>query len=178
MRMKKILFTILCLLVLSPAVSRAETITHNFHEMSGLSQLTFSSANKVGETDLVTYTCSGTGATFGVTNSKICIQLPQNGSQVVTSPAIEGLTNFRIYHYPSSVCSNINVYISTNGSTWGAALSGAAIEYGYGVIYVTVPKGNYYVKIANSTATSVSVFQVIYTTEESSCSNCFEYIPE
>lgn len=170
MRMKKLLSTILCLLVLSPALTRAETITHDFHEMSRLSQLTFSSANKVGETDLVTYTCSGTGATFGVTNSKICIQLPQNGGQVITSPAIENLTRVKISHYPASKCENLKVYISTDGSSWGSALSGDAIEYGNsGTIFVTVPKGNYYLKFANTTSTAVSIIQVEYTTEPCVC---------
>ncbi len=168
MRMKKLLSTILCLLVLSPALSRAETITHEFR-----TGFTFSNSNKTATKDGFSYSCGSSTASFWldlIYGSVISLNMPDGSSAATTSTAIENLTRVMISHYPASKCENLKVYISTDGSSWGSALSGDAIEYGNGgTIFVTVPKGNYYLKFANTTSTAVSVIQVEYTTEPCVC---------
>lgn len=167
MRMKKLLSTILCLLVLSPALSRAETITHEF-----ASGFTFTNSNKTATKDGFAYSCSSTASFWLdlIYGSVISLNMPDGSSAATTSTAIENLTRVMISHYPASKCENLKVYISTDGSSWGSALSGDAIEYGNsGTIFVTVPKGNYYLKFANTTSTAVSIIQVEYTTEPCVC---------
>lgn len=168
MRMKKLLSTILCLLVLSPALSRAETITHEF-----ASGFTFTNSNKTATKDGFAYSCGSSTASFWldlIYGSVIALNMPDGSSSATTSTAIENLTRVMISHYPASKCENLKVYISTDGSSWGSALSGDAIEYGNsGTIFVTVPKGNYYLKFANTTSTAVSIIQVEYTTEPCVC---------
>ena len=171
MRMKKLLSTILCLLVLSPALSRAETITHEFR-----TGFTFSNSNKTATKDGFSYSCGSSTAVFGLDlinpagTKVIALNMPDGSSEATTSTAIENLTRVMISHYPASRCENLKVYTSTDGSSWGSALSGDAIEYGNGgTIFVTVPKGNYYLKFANTTSTAVSIIQVEYTTEPCVC---------
>ncbi len=168
--MKKLLSTILCLLVLSPALSRAETITHEF-----ASGFTFTNSNKTATKDGFAYSCSST-AVFGqdlinpAGTKVIALNMPDGSSAATTSTAIENLTRVMISHYPASKCENLKVYISTDGSSWGSALSGDAIEYGNsGIIYAFLPKGNYYLKFANSSSADVSIIQVEYTTEPCVC---------
>ena len=97
MRMKKLLFAILCLLRLSPVLSRAETIVHCFKDMNGTPALAYTSKNKVGITDLVTYTCSGgDNAKFNSNTGEICICLPDRYDQVETSPSIADLESLEI----------------------------------------------------------------------------------
>lgn len=171
MRMKKLLSIILCLLVLSPALTRAETITHEF-----ASGFTFSNSNKTATKDGFSYSCGSSTAVFGqdlinpAGKKVIALNMPDGSSGATTSTAIENLTRVMISHYPASRCENLKVYISTDGSSWGSALSGDAIEYGNsGTIYAFLPKGNYYLKFANTTSTAVSIIQVEYTTEPCVC---------
>ena len=170
MRMKKLLFAILCLLVLSPALSRAETTIHNFHDMSGSSQLTFPSGDKFGVTDLVTYTCSGTSdAKFNflaVTDYKICIYLPNNGDQVVTTP-IANLDSLSIHYIPTNIARTIKVYTSVNNVDW----TPVTVKPNSGMNTVKLPaSGNYYLKIANEASSNAFYIREIhYVTKPCVC---------
>lgn len=176
--MKRISHILLvCLISLSPALCRADRITtsHNFHTMSSdATKLEFKNGNKTGITPLLTYTCSGTNATFGVTGVFVGLQLPSSGGQVVTT-RIDELAEFQIFHSPGSKCTSIKVYVSKDGSSWSAALSGDSIAYSSGYINVTLPRNNYYVKIA-ATANITEFYISGITWYQDHC-NCFVYEP-
>ena len=180
MKRRILFFITLCLL---GAVSRAEVITtaQNLQSMSDLGTLTFSSYNKVGTTELVTYTCSGTGAEFGLDHVKpagkkvISIRLPNSGSTVTTSQ-IKELKEFSILYYPSNVNrTNLIIQLSRDGKTWGDPITGDNIVYSTGSINVTIPRNNYYVRISNNTTSKdASIFCITYYQDH--C-NCFVYEP-
>lgn len=164
---------------LCPAFCRAERQLWALHDFSGLltaGNLTFSNSNKVGTTDTLVYTCSGTNAEFTYTNDYV-ISLPKSGSTVVISPAISKLSRVVINHYQYSSCTNIKVYVSTDGTNWGSPISGSDIDYtsDRGTIDVTLPRRAYYIKIANTTTADFTIYRITYYTED--C-NCFLYTPE
>lgn len=157
--------------------STATAIEHNFHTMLNGGTLSCPNPYKIGtisgSPDTI-YTCTGS-AVFGadLVNPSgyqvIAINLPNSSSVVTLSPSIENLTIIRLMHYPLTTRTNIKVYVSPT-TTFGDPLSGDAIRYDNGVIEATIPKGNYYIKIANTSSTAVSIYQIDYFT--SSC-NCF-----
>ena len=167
----------MCLFVLSAATISAEAdvtppIPHDFNAMYGTT-LQVTNAGLTGTTDLLTYTCSGSAIftleTFNPVGSrKVCIDMP-NASSVFTTSAVEGLTQIHFSHYPNSKCENIKVYVSTDGTSWGEPLSGDAIEYQKGGIWANVPRGTYYIKVANTTATHVSIIQIDYSISPCYC---------
>lgn len=138
------------ILLLCSATGGAEKYVHDFHTMTGASTIAFSGANKVGTTDLVTYTCSAS-AVFSATaasSSRICIFLEKNGDEVVLSPAIANLDSLSIYYLPVAA-RTIDVYVSTDGSDWGEKLE--LTESVAGIKLCKLPeKGNYYLRIVNS----------------------------
>lgn len=165
--------SVLCLFVLCSVIGRAENLvtTEDFNVMTGAGTIAFSSGNKVGTTDFVTYTCSGTSAEFGVYKGVIFLCLPKNGSTVTTSQ----IGNFKHldFYYDSSVncLSTMKISISEDGSTWtDITASATGIK---GVVNVDMPTpGSYYLKIQNTYSTnSFYISQIQYTTE--SC-NCFK----
>ena len=184
--MKQLLrFRILALLLLCAAVCRAEgdSLKHEFHVMSkDASQLSFSSSDKVGVTPLVTYTCTGTNAKFGVdirtgiapASKKICINLLDAGNFVTTS-AIEDLAGIEIWHYPQTTCSNITLQLSRDSAHWTDAIIQDGMYRATRIVASFVP-GRYYVRLTNTTSKSVSLYKIIYRFG-SGC-NCVLYIPE
>lgn len=179
--MMKAVFRSICvfLLVLCVSPLRAETITHNFQAKTTAKEIAFSNSYKTGTIGDTVYTCSG-GATFGADEfykSVIAINLPSSSSEVVVSPAIEGLTQVRISHYPNTECPNLKVYISTDGTSWGDPLPADAMGYGLGTTFADVPKGNYYLKFANSSSTQLSIIEIRYTTDPSSCA-CLQVVSQ
>lgn len=161
------------------AMIRAEVINtaQNFKSMNDLGTLTFESGNKVGRTDFVTYTCSGSGATFGIdrVESKISICLPNKGNTVTTT-RIDELTGFSIMYNPYDVNrTNLKVRLSRDGETWGDPLTGDNISYSDGSVSVTIPRNNYFVQIYNN-ASSKDVFIMSITYYQDHC-NCFVYEP-
>lgn len=175
---------ILIVLILSSANTWAvnDTITHNFHSLSA-GHMTFSknaagTKNGVATIDDGTvYTCAGSAA-FGTdvdSDTKITINLDNNTDEVVTSQ-VNNLTKLRVWFYPTDkVRTHLKIQLSTDGSTWGEALSEEVAEYGIGFIEATVDKGSYYIKIFNSKNVASSIFEMQYITEVETC-NCFPYV--
>ena len=167
--------------ILCTTVCRAgNTYTEVIQDLYAARELTLSPDNKVGTTDSVIYTCSGgTKAKIGIEEinpvgyRKIAINLPERYDQVVTSE-LEDLTGFVITCVGTVGYLNTKVYLSTDGgSTWGEELTTPDMTIASKVVTVTVPKGNYCIKVKNNeSAKSFSILQIEYKFEH--C-NCFRY---
>lgn len=160
---------IACLILLSPALSRAEEYVHNFQDMYN-STLTVSDDYKTGTTDLVTYTCSGGSAKFYADPSKssrqIAIFMEGSGAQVVTSPVIDALDSIRISYLPTNVTRSVLVSISTDGSSWTDV---EVITPVNGVKNVKLPaKGPYLVRIKRDNA-DFYITEIKYITKPCHC---------
>ena len=173
------------LLILSPALCRAENVVveHNFHELSA-SHIKFSKnaagkANGVAAIDDgVTYTCAGE-AQFGmdrVSGIKIALNL-NDDTGAVTTTRFEDLTKITLWFYPDDKTrENIKIQLSTDGTVWGDDLS-EGVTYMPGQIEATFPRGDYYVRIHNTSNTKyVSILQTRFTSTTDDC-NCFVYTP-
>lgn len=164
--------SVLYLLILGSVISRAADVvtTENFNTMNGSGTITFTSGNKVGTTDFVTYTCSGTNAEFASRGGAIFLSLPKNGSTVTTS-LISNFKHLEFYYDSSANClSTMRISISEDGSSWtNITASATGIK---GSVSVDIPTpGDYYLEIKNLNSTnSFYISQIQYTTE--SC-NCF-----
>ena len=167
--------SVLAILFLSPALCRAEKVAgavHEFNDMFSVT-LTTSDGDKVGTTDFVTYTCTGTNAKFGNRSGVIAIDLPAAGSTVTTT-LIDDFCGFQLVHDPhGKSCENLKVYVSTDGEDFGEPLSGTAVSYSKGMVYVNIPPGDYYVRLANSSSTAVSIQKITFY--QNHCPKCFEY---
>ena len=197
--MMKAVFRSICvfLLVLCVSPLRAETITHNFDNMLRVeSNILFSKynpsalANSVANTDELKYSCGTSGASFGldkIYKAVVALNIPSDG-KVITSPAIEDLTQVRIYYYTASSYApeSLEIKVSTDGIFNGDALTIDALSKTYddngnpkkaaiNCIY-DLPKGNYYIEITNS-ASDVSIFQIEYKTDPSSCA-CLQVVSQ
>lgn len=170
------LIGIIALLSLYPAFCQAERqlwAAHNFSDLKAKGKLEFTGST-IGTTPELTYTCSGKGAAFAYTNADYVISLPNNGSEVVISPAISKLAGIYITYGPSSQCGNVKVYVSTDGTSWGE-IPNADIVCTSSTIDVTMNRRNYYIKIVHTTKADFYIRSINYYTED--C-NCFPYIPE
>ena len=162
---------IVCLLAFSSCVllCRADEwkINHFFDAMSASRTISFSNSNKVGTTDEVTYTCSGTDAAFVPYNGSVCLGLPKSGNKVLTAPAIENLDSIRIEYQPNAF-KNIDVYISEDNETWTSCTVTHKIN---GVKTIKMPaKGTYFVKITNPSASNdFYIRRIEYITVECPC---------
>ena len=159
---------IVCLILLSPALSRAEEYVHTFQDMYG-STLTVSKDNKTGTTDVVTYTCSGGSAKFYAdasnSNRQIAIFMEGSGAQVVTSPVIDALDSIHITYLPAAYRS-VLVSISTDGLSWTDV---EVKSPSGGVKHVQLPeKGPYQVRIKRDNA-NFYVTQIKYITKPCHC---------
>ena len=164
---------------LSSALCRAESVAimHEFNDMVPKSELTFPnrpSDYSVGVTDLVTYTGSGSG-TFSSEGGYIGFSLPRNGSTLVTSPAVPGLSALLFGHTYGSAPKFIKVYVSEDGSVWTDM--SAVATYTTTTIDLVLPSaGDYYVKLVNTGTSKPVFFRVVtYTYDPAPC-NCFRYI--
>lgn len=160
---------IACLILLSPALSRAEEYVHNFQSLTTTSEIAYSNSNKTGTTYLVTYTCSGGTAQFSVDKSKsgnnIAIFMEGSGAQVVTSPAIDELDSIRISYLPASNLT-VQVAISMDGSSWTDVDVLSPIG---GVKNVKLPaKGSYKVRIKHFD-TNFYITEIKYITKPCHC---------
>ena len=171
----------LVLIALCPVPVCAERIPHehNFQSMVTNSEITLTNSNKTATTNLLTYQCSGTNATFGKDHylpsaSKVwSFKLLDNGSTVTTT-RIDELAEFWVGHYPPTTCTNLKVYVSKDSITWSPALTGDSISYETGYVTVTIPRNNYYVRFRNSTAADVSIIRINWYQDHCSC---FTYEP-
>lgn len=163
---------------LSSAVCRAESVVHDFDEMKKAGTLTWIGSDyTVGYTDFVTYTGSS-GGTLGADEGKIGFSLPRNGSTLVISPAVPGLSAIVFGHTKGSAPTWIKVYVSEDGSLW-TDMSGVATYTTTTIDLVLPSAGDYYVKLVNngksSPAQPVFIRVVTYTYDPAPC-NCFRYI--
>lgn len=173
--------TLLFLFLLVSPLCRAdrETVSHVFHTMDKKTDLIFSNDNKTATTALLTYTCA-TGSEFArdhVYDTYISAVLVAS-TGTVTTTQVKELTGFHIVHFPLAACTNVKVYVSKTGVFDGVLpLSGDNITYNStGTIDVTIPRGNYYIKIVNTDGSNkFSIRSMYYYLDH--C-NCFEYVPE
>lgn len=175
--MRRVLAIGIMVCTLGSAVCRAESVVHDFNSMVSAGTLEWRGTPRdytVGYTDLVTYTGSG-GGTFSSEGGYIGFSLPRNGSTLVTSPAVPGLSALLFGHTYGSAPKFIKVYVSEDGSVW-TDMSGVAIYSAAAIDLVLPSAGDYYVKLVN-TGTSKPVFirVVTYTYDPAPC-NCFRYI--
>ena len=162
-------------------IAKNDTIFHDFDVMAYAGTLTFGSPVNyaVGNTDEVTYTCSGTVSTkFDKEykyNAKYAINMPSSLSKVITSPAVNNLWKFEIWHYSAvSKATNIEVYVSTDaGDTWKKA-TGDSIDYSYNVISVTLPMNNYCFKIKNTSSSNFSILTTKFISTPPAPCNCLK----
>ena len=161
--------TVVCMVVLGIMTCRADvasSIIHKFTKMTYGTDLTTSNENTVGTVNgSFVYTCSS-GAAFGYSAGYV-IQVPKNG--VVETSIVYGLRELVVYNGSNST--NVKVYLSTNGSTYGDALT--SVSSSAQALTATIPTGNYYVKIENKTNSAITITQIDYY--RSDC-NCMPYV--
>ena len=174
--------TVLVFLILGSAICRAEndTIYHDFNALNGAGKIGYASSNTVGNVNdgEVVYTCSGTNCKFFTQygGGSIAINLPDYNSEVVTTK----FTNLKkiiltLVSPDVAVCENIKIHLSTDGDTFGAALS-SGVTYNSGQIIATFPLGSYYVKISNIQSKRVSILTAKFISGRD-CTNCLIYTP-
>lgn len=163
--------SVFILFLLSSAFCRAESekVEHDFTK--GTPRIEYSLDYKTATTDLLTYTCYGTG-TFAAINYIPHLTLPGRNDTVKTT-RVDELKRITIYLNKSGEASNIKIYLSKDGVTFGDALSA---EYSSsGMIDAGFPRGNYYVIIVNDVASNTfAIKKIDYYMDH--C-NCFEYVP-
>lgn len=137
----------------------------------------FSNSYRTATTSLLTYTCASESA-FGIdpVYKEICAIL-NTSTDTLTTTQVKELTGFQIAHIPVAKCEKVEVYVSKTGVFDGVLpLSGDNITYNStGTIDVTIPRGNYYIKIVNTDRNRFSIRGIDYYLDH--C-NCFEYVPE
>ncbi len=181
--MNRTIFVIM-VLVLSSAFSPAlaAVITHNFDDKfkARPMELSFYAENtKATTNDGYTYTCSG-NAEFGIDGGYLYLLMPKSGDDFILSPAITDLAEILLYYSPFTSPPypnyHIQVYISSDGSSWGDPLPAARLtKADIKSVKVLIPKGTHYVRIRHTDNTAIKIQQITYTTSD--C-NCFQYIPE
>ena len=175
--MKKSVFYItLCLFTLSSAYCRAErrTVEQNFKTLTDSSKIVYKTSNTIGETDFVTYTCSG-GAKFKLDGSSHT-QLFVNGEeQMVTTSTIANLDSLCIYYAPDAK-KEMTVSIRSGEGKWTEV---PVVQRQKGFSTVQMPQaGDYSVRIARgSNDVYIKEIHYIYI-DLSECPNCFLYKPE
>ena len=165
---------ILLTLTLSSAISRAETLVHDFRAMSLAGTITYTGST-IGTTAELTYTCSD-DASFGKAcygGSRICINFPTKDDIVILSP-IEHLAGITIDYFQENTShDNFEICLSRDGSTWTKPIAQDVNRSGH--TEVTFVPGSYYVRIRNRYAKKAAIWQMTYTFGD--C-NCFLYFPE
>ncbi len=162
--------------VFTPACCAA-TIVHNFSSTTGRY---FGEGNTscTINSDTV-YTCTGSGAVFAsYGGSKITLYMKEKDDCVTISPAIENLTEMKIYYSRTAPLDeyHIEVYISTdNGSSWTKLPASRLSDSRSWYVKVLVPKNNNMVRIVHTDDTEIAISQIEYSTSD--C-NCFPYFPE
>lgn len=173
---------ILALLVLSSAVCRAEDsiCTHRIQTMIENGTLVLESANKVGKTDLVTYTCHGDAAFGSYAIGASALMLPNKNDSVVTS-RITNLKQVKISYVSDKVTTpdylqgTVSMYIkvSQDSVVWTNTYSAT---HSAGIATVLLPDpGDYYISVKNiKNDKPIYIRFVEYTIQR--C-NCYQYHP-
>jgi len=161
--MKRIVF-IACLLLSCLAMHGVVTTSHVFNSTDPANKIvSFAGSYKQATmTDGTLYTCSE-GASFASGPGGVCISLPSSGI-VVVSPARQGLRSFTIRHTSNTV--TMDIWVSTDGSTWTPATDLGTRNNTNGAIEITGLNGNYFVKFRNTTGPAFYVTEMDYQTEQ------------
>ena len=174
---------LLALAVLGAETSRAEKISHNFHEMNSAvpATITFSNGNKTATTtEKVTYTCSGGGsgsnqAKFNYsadTGNEVCAFMVGATSATLETSEIANLDSINIYYYPDAY-KEMFVSAQEDGGEWTAQ---ALTLIQNGQRGIKLPHvGNYKIKIQRS-GENFYIFQMDYYTN-STC-HCLRVVSE
>lgn len=166
-----VLFTLL-FPPLTPSV-KADSFTHDFG--AGLPAVTYTGSTQCTTSDGYTYLCGGE-AEFGFVSSVIYLKLNNTNDYVTVAPATENLTEIAIHHNAGKKLTNIEVYLSNDGSSWWGPVPEANMTYNTSNIIARFGKSAYYVKIVNTDGSKdINIRSIQYTTTD--C-NCFIYTPE
>ena len=174
--MKKLL-VIACLTAFSLTMWGTDVIptTHNFG--SSTTSITYT-GNTVAKMDAdgTVYTCSG-GALFEGNNG-VCIKMPQY-SEVVVSPAREGLRHFTVTHDNiNNENSNVQLSISTDGSSWTVISTDVARTKTSASVNSYTLNGNYFVKLKNMYDSSLKIVYIRTITYYTEPCHCLQVVSE
>lgn len=156
--------------------AESETVIQDFTTLRSPSEIEFTNSNKTATTAFTTYNCFRTGE-FAIVSGAVRLTLPAVNDSVKTA-RINELKRIKIFCYPvSSTPTNLKVYLSKDGVDFGDALPRTDSSYpsGSGLIDLSFPRGNYYVKIVNDKSKNGTSISTIYFYLDH-C-NCFEYVP-
>lgn len=181
--MKHTIFVIM-VLVLSSAVLPAFSadIVHDFRSATGRSfSDDFKSCTISLSSGTYTYTCGSNSSMGADPSSQISVALTHSGDYVTLSPAMGDLSEF-VINFTSNTkntanYTNIKIYISEDGSTWGNPLPANRVNYASaGTVKAIIPKGTWFIKVLNTNGSKpVYITTLRYTPVN--C-NCNTYIPE
>lgn len=114
-------------------------------------------------------------------SSQISVALTHSGDYVTLSPAMGDLSEF-VINFTSNTkktadYTNIKIYISEDGSTWGDPLPTNRVNCALaGTVKAIIPKGTWFIKVLNTNGSKpVYITTLRYTPVN--C-NCNTYIPE
>ncbi len=174
---------ILTLVVLSSAVCRAEDsiCTHRIQTMIENGTLVLESANKVGKTNLVTYTCHDDAVFGSYAIGASALMLPNKNDSVVTS-RITNLKQVKISYVSDEVSTpdylqstkSMYIKVSQDSVVWTNLTSRATHSAGIATVQLENP-GDYYISvknIKNDKPIYIRIFE--YTIQR--C-NCYQYHP-
>ena len=177
---------ILALLVLSSVICRAEDsiCTQAISTMIDKGTMVVTGSNKVGRTDLVTYTCRGsTNAKFWPIGIRTyALMLPSNGDSVVTS-RITNLKQVQIQYtdnngkqpdYLSGITPSMQIKVSEDSLVWTNMTSIATHNGGIATVLLPDP-GDYYISVKN-TNSSMQIYIRTFEYTIQHC-NCYQYHP-
>lgn len=173
------LFALLLILGSAPCRAENDTIVHNFQALNIAGKISFTNSNRTGTVtaDNIIYTCKGSAnAHFDAIAGEIILNLGASMDSVTTT-RIANLKEIKMINVSSSgqLTTDIKLKLSTDGSTWGDAI---LFTKGKKTCGATFPKGDYYVKLYNSTSPSSRIYitELRFVTEPEDC-NCFVYTP-
>ena len=184
--MKRIVLYIaaLCATLMLPTSVRAD-FSHNFDDKTFARTLENVDAHHTRSTDDgIVYTLGGTADCYKDwqhrtgTGGKICLNLFKTGDYIITSPAINKLSEITIYHN-ADITDNIlndnkiSVQLSKDSTDWTSITP--TLDFQKDKVYVLAPyQDSYYVKITSLSGTDISILKIDYIITD--C-NCFRYTP-
>ena len=89
-------------------------------------------------------------------------------SEVVSDRPIPNLNSLKVFYYSASYAyTNIQVYISKDGATWGEPLSDG--NYSMLGIDLAFPQGDYYIRLKSTGSPKVWIDAIKYTWGDCDC---------
>ncbi len=178
--MKKALVFLLFILSFGTAGAENDTIIHDFEPLFVAKQLTLTNSYKQGQVGNVIYVCEGSknarfykDLEFPTEKKVIAINLPEQNDRVTTT-RFNDLKKIVLYFTQARVVSNIAIKLSTDSINWGEEMT-LNNAYSQSSLELDTP-GDYYVRIYNTSADAISIYQTKFYLVEENC-NCFTYTP-